>query len=318
MKKYESLKKVELHVHLDGSLNPERVSRWTRKDLREVEKLLILESKGDLEHYLEMFSYPISLLQTKTRLIDASEQLCIDLMNDGVIYAEIRFDPIAHLEKGLTIEEVVEYVLEGMKKTSLKCNLILCMKREREFEDNKKVIDVAKKFIKKGVVAIDLAGNEALYPLRNFKELFDYASEKDIPYVIHAGEAGDASEIKTAISYGATRIGHGVSAIKNFDVMEILKKKSIPLEICVTSNMALNLYGKYDEHPIARLIDSGVPVTINTDNRTVVGTTLTDEYNILNRHFGLNIVDFNRMNKCAIEHSFLSDDEKKELIKEFM
>ncbi len=318
MKKYESLKKVELHVHLDGSLNPERVSRWTRKDLKEVEKMLVLDERSDLGHYLEMFSYPISLLQTKTRLIDASEQLCLDLINDGVVYAEIRFDPMSHLEKGLTIEEVVEYVLEGMRKTSLKCNLILCMKREREFEDNKKVIDVAKKFIKKGVVAVDLAGNEALYPLKNFKELFEYASEKNVPYVIHAGEAGDASEIKTAIAYGASRIGHGISAIKSFEVMEKLKQKSIPLEICVTSNMALNLYDKYDEHPIARLVDSGVPVTINTDNRTVVGTTLTDEYNVLNRHFGLNIVDFNRMNRCAIEHAFLSEEEKKELIKEFM
>lgn len=318
MKKYESLKKVELHVHLDGSLNPERVSRWTRKDLREIEKLLVLDKRCDLGQYLEMFSYPIGLLQTKTRLIDAGEQLCRDLISDGVVYAEVRFDPNAHLEKGLTIDEVVEYVLEGMRKTNLKCNLILCMKRERDLDENKKVVNVAKKFIKKGVVAVDLAGDETLYPLRNFKELFLYASEKGVPYVIHAGETGDASEIKTAISFGAKRIGHGISAIKSFEVMEDLKQKSIPLEICITSNMALNLYHDYDEHPIARLIDSGVPVTINTDNRTFIGTTLTDEYNILNRHFGLNIVDFNRMNRCAIEHSFLSDDEKKELLKEFM
>ncbi len=315
MKKYESLKKVELHVHLDGSLNPERVSRWTRRDLKDVKKDLILDTKGNLGHYLEMFSYPISLLQTKTRLIDAGEALCNDLIEDGVIYAEIRFDPLSHIEKGLQIDEVVEYVLEGIRKTNLKCNLILCMKRERDEDSNKKVIDVAKRFITKGVVAIDLAGDEELYPLKNFKNLFEYAKEQDIPFVIHAGEAAGPEEIKTAISYGAKRIGHGISAIKSFEVMEKLKKKDIPLEVCVSSNMTLNLFDSYTLHPIARLIDSGVPVTINTDNRTVVNTTLTDEYNNLNKYFGLGVLDFNRMNTCAIEHSFLSREEKKELLK---
>ena len=154
MKKYESLKKVELHCHLDGSLNPLKVSKWTRKNVSDVEKQLILQNKGDLNSYLEHFAYPISLLQTKARLKDAAEQLCKDLLNDNVIYAEIRFDPLAHLKKGLNINEVIESVLEGMKLTSLKSKLILCMKRDRSESENKLVIETAKKYLKKGVCAI--------------------------------------------------------------------------------------------------------------------------------------------------------------------
>lgn len=317
MKKYESIKKVELHCHLDGSLNPDKVSRWTRKDIKDVEAALKLSGKSDLTQYLSMFEYPISLLQTKTRLKDASEQLCKDLLEENVIYAEIRFDPMSHLMKGLSISEVVEAVLEGINLTSLKANVILCMKRERDIEENKLIIDLARKYLGKGVVAIDLAGDESLYPLKNFKELFVYAKEMDVPFVIHAGEAGNHKEIDTAISYGATRIGHGIKAIKSFDTMEKLKKRNIPLEICLTSNMALDYFEKYSDHPVARLIDSGVLVTINTDNRTVVDTTLTDEYNYLNKYFGFTVKDFNQMNKTAIEHSFLSKEEKTDFIREF-
>lgn len=317
MKKYESLKKVELHCHLDGSLNPLKVSKWTRKDKAFVESKLVLKEKGSLTDYLKMFDYSIGLLQTKARLTDAAEQLCKDLIEDNCIYAEVRFDPAAHTKKGLTLQEVIEAVLEGIKKTKLKAKVILCMKRERTIEENKKIVDLAKKYAKKGVVAVDLAGDETITPLRKFKELFSYAKLQGVPFVIHAGETGDFKEIDTAIGFGAARIGHGVQAIKSFEVMEKLKKKDIPLEICVTSNMALDLFEKYEEHPISRLIDSGVAVTINTDNRTLVNTTLTDEYNMLNRHFGLTSKEFDELNRIAVLHSFLSDKEKKELLKEF-
>ena len=122
--------------------------------------------------------------------------------------------------------------------------------------------------------------------------------------------------IDSAISFGATRIGHGVKAITNFETMEKLKKNDIPIEVCITSNIDTGIYEDYVDHPIQRLIDSGVNVIISTDNRTLSNTTLTDEYNILNKIFGLTIKDFHDMNVSAIMHSFLSDKEKTELLKE--
>lgn len=314
MKKYENLKKVELHCHFDGSLSPALVSKWTKKSVSEIIDKLRLQRHGDLNEYLKMFDYPISLLQSKQRLKEAAQALCRDLIKDSVIYAEIRFDPLSHTKKDLSVKEVIDAVLEGINSTSLKAKLILCMKRERDDANNKIIIDVARKYLKKGVAAVDLSGSEIDYPLRKFKTLFQYAKEQDVPFVIHAGEVGDATEIKTAISYGASRIGHGVQAIKSFEVMEKLKELDIPLEICLTSNVHTRLYERYSDHPVMRLVDSGVKITINTDNRTISNTTLTDEYNLLNKYFGFNITDFVEMNKYAINHSFLSEKEKEEML----
>lgn len=317
MKKYESLKKVDLHCHLDGSLNLNQVSKWTRKNVGDVEKLLELQEKGNKEQYKECLAYPKTLLQTKMRLKDAAVQLCKDLESDYVIYAEVRLDPLSHISKGMNINDVISTVLEGFKESSLKVKLILCMKRDREFEENKIVIDAAKRYSKKGVVAVDLIGDECAYPTRSFKELFDYAKTVGIPFVIHAGEFGTAKDIDAAISFGASRIGHGVKAITSFETMEKLKKHNIPLEICLSSNVDSGLYEKYSDNPVQRLADSGVTVIACTDNRTLSNTTLTDEYNTLNRVFDFTIKELTDMNKLAIEHSFASDKEKAELLKEF-
>ncbi len=317
MKKYSNLKKVELHCHLDGSLSPTKVSKWTRKDIKTVEKSLIVKKPLDLQAYLEHFNYAINLLQTKTRLKEAAFELCKDMLHENVIYAEIRFDPVAHTKKGLTLKEIVESVLEGISSSNLKAKLILCMKRERDTEVNKSVIDIAKKYLKKGVAAVDLAGSEENYPTNLFKDLFTYAKEQEVPFVIHAGEAGTFKDIEDAINFGAKRIGHGVKAIKDFRTMETLKQKDIPLEVCLTSNIMTKTYDNFKEHPVRRLIDSGISVTINTDNRTLSYTTLTDEYNLLNKHFGFSTKEFNEMNKIAIKHAFLTDREKEELLKNF-
>lgn len=318
MKKYESLKKVDLHCHLEGSLNPVKVSKWTRKSVDEVENMLILGKAGDMENHESAMKYANSLLQTKARLKDAAAELCKDMKLENVVYAEIRLDPAAHLEKDLTLKDVVEATLEGLAMSTLKTKLILVMKRNYEFELNKSIIDIAKKYLKKGVCAVDMAGNFEDCSLKSLKELFVYAESVGVPVVIHAGCEGDAKDIDSALSLGARRIGHGIKAIKSFETMEKLKKLHVPLEICLTSNIATGIYGKYSEHPIARLIDSGVMVTINTDNRTINKTTITDEYILLNKYFSFTIKDFNEMNRVAIEHSFLSDKEKAELSKEFI
>lgn len=318
MKKYESLKKVDLHCHLEGSLNPVRVTRWTRKTSEEIESALILNKAGNMENFKEVSLYANSLLQTKARLKEAAQELCKDMKLDNVIYAEIRLDPVAHMEKDLTLKEVVEATLEGMASSTLKTRLILMIKRNYEFEVNKSVIDIAKKYLKKGVCAVDLGGPETSSSIRSMKELLNYATNLGVPFVVHAGENEDSKNIDAALSLGAKRIGHGLKAISSFETMEKLKKMDAPLDICLTANIATGLYTRYSDHPIQRLIDSGISVTINTDNRTINKTTLTDEYILLNKYFGFTIKDFNEMNRTAIEHSFLSDKEKQELLSQII
>ena len=310
----KNLKKIELHVHLDGSLSINSVKNKLNLDKESVEKLLIANDNcHDLNDYLEKFETPIKMLQTKNNLNEAAAELVDSLFADNVIYAEVRFAPNKHTTN-LSLEEVVEAVLEGLKNDKVKVNLLLCMMRGDSFEKNKKIIDLACKYQNRGVVGIDLAGAEKLYKTSDYEELFSYAKNLNIPFTIHAGEADGEESILSAINFGATRIGHGVRSIESEECLRLLKEKNILLEVCPTSNVQTNICSNIKSHPIKKIIDYGISVSINTDNRTVSNTSLNNEYELLTSSFNFSEEDFNRMNKDAIRHAFISDVEKQELI----
>ncbi|MCX4249351.1 MAG: adenosine deaminase [Bacilli bacterium] len=310
----KKIKKVELHVHLDGSLNINTISDILKIEKDEIKNKLIADKKcRDLNDYLQVFDLPIKVMQTKESLIRTSKDLIESFINDNVIYAEVRFAPNKHTTI-LTLDEIITSVLEGIKSLKVKVKLILCMMRGDDFSDNKKIIDLAYKYKDDGVVGIDLAGAEGLYKTSDYLPLFKYASSLNIPFTIHAGEADGIESINAAISAGATRIGHGVRAIESKECINKLKEKNILLEICPTSNIQTGIAPSMELHPIKKLYDSGVKVSINTDNRTVSNVTLNEEYEILVKAFDFTEEDFNRMNAEAIKHSFLSDRDKQELI----
>ena len=311
MNMLREIPKVELHVHLDGSVRYE-----TLKEFKNITKEDVMCSNcKNLEEYLTRFDLPIEIMQTKEVLTRVAKELVEDLKKDNVIYAEVRFAPILHT-KNLSLEEVVESVLEGLKDKDLKVNLILCMMRNSSFIENKKIIDLTFKYLNKGVVGIDLAGDEKNYKTKNFKDLFKIINDLKIPFTIHAGEGDGIDSILSAINFNTKRIGHGVRCIEDDKVINLIKEKNITLEICPTSNVDTNIC-EYKNHPIKRLYDKGVLVTINTDNRTVSNITLSDEYEKLSKYFGFKIEDLKKMNINAIKASFLSNVEKEKLIKIF-
>lgn len=310
----EKLKKVELHVHLDGSLSPKLVSKLMNISEKEAREKLIANKKvQDLNDYLDKFSLPVELMQSAHVLTSVAKDLVNSLIVDNVIYAEVRFAPNKHTTK-LSLENVIDAVLLGLKSKRVKVNLILCMMRGDSFEQNKKIIDLAHKYINYGVVGIDLAGAEGLYKTSDYAELFRYASSLNIPFTIHAGEAAGGASIMSAIDAGAKRIGHGVRAIESKDCLNILKDKDILLEVCPTSNIQTHVCNSIKNHPIKKLLDEGIAISVNTDNRTVSDTNLNHEYEILAKAFNLTEKDFNRMNVEAIKHAFISDFEKIKLI----
>lgn len=315
----ENLKKVELHLHLDGSVRPSTIASILTMDEQDVRKKVCTnKDTKDLKDYLSKFDLPISIMQTKENLIRISRELALDLKNDNVIYAEIRFAPLFHMKQGLTMDEVITSVLEGLKQVPIKTNLILCMMRGSSYEDNYKVIEAAYKFLNKGVVGIDLAGDEKNYPVNNYKDLFEIAKNKKIPFTIHAGEADDYRSIDNAIQLGAKRIGHGVRAIENNNTIKLIKENNITLEICPISNIDTKIYESIKDHPIKKLYDENINITISTDNRTVSNTTLNDAYKILQNTFNFTKEDFIKMNQNAIQASFISDKEKELLLKELI
>lgn len=307
--------KTELHLHLDGSVSIETAKRLSGKTEKEVKLLMIAPDKcKDLAEYLTKFDFPISLMQSRKNLMEISEELVNNLAKQNVIYAEIRFAPMFHTREGLSYEEVVEAVLAGLNKNQdVKTNLILCLMRGMGEEENFKTINVAKKYLNKGVCAIDLAGDEAHYPVEEYAQFFTKAKELGIPYTIHSGEVGPASEVRRSIELGATRIGHGIHSIDDLNVIELVKDERILLEICPTSNVQTNAVSDFKSHPIKRLFDSGIMLSLNTDNSTVSNVSLTEEYEKVEEEFGFTEKDFEKMNIYALEKAFLSLDEKENL-----
>lgn len=314
----ENMPKVELHVHLDGSLDIDLAKRLSLLDDDEIINNMIAKDKCiDLNDYLTKFSFPCSLMQSKNNLIKVAEALGKNFEKENVIYAEVRFAPLKHTLEGLSLDDVVTSVIEGFSNCKTNVNLILCMMRNDTFSDNLKVVDLAEKYLGNGVVALDLAGAEALYPTADFAELFSIVKSKNIPFTIHAGEADGISSINAAIDIGTMRIGHGIRCLEDNETVNLIKEKEILLEVCPTSNVQTNVVDKISNHPIGKLKDMGIKVCINTDNRTVSNTTLSKEYKLLQDELGFTFDDLVQCNVNAINGSFLSKEEKRYLLQKY-
>lgn len=311
--KIHEMKKTVLHLHLDGSLRPETVKNWLceegiHSELHVIkEKLMVSKDCRNLNQYLEKFDLPIKLLQTEEHIRQATFELYEDLAMQNVNYAEVRFAPSLHLNNGLNYTQVVESAISGMNKAknkySINGNLILCCMRGNDnLEKNIETVKIAKQYLGKGVCAIDLAGAESLFPTKNFEDIFKLAQELNIPFTIHAGESDGPESIKNALKFGAKRIGHGIRCIEDKELMQELKNKKILLEICPTSNLQTQaVTGKY---PLEEIYNSGILVSINTDNNTVSNTDIEQEYNWVLENTNLTLEDLIKMNKNAEEAIF--------------
>ena len=313
---YKKYAIVDLHLHLDGSLSAKAIIEVAQKegiklpgeDEEELNKyLMVPENCQSLNEYLERFALPNLVLQTKFGLETCTLDLLKRLAEDGLKYVEIRMAPQLSTDKGLSQEEVVDTLVKTMGKAAnfgISSNLILCMMRGDNLkEKNLETIKGAKKFLGHGVVAMDLAGAEGLFPNEMFDEEFKLIKKFNIPLTIHAGEAAGANSVKSALKYGAVRIGHGIHSVEDEDVLNELKKKNIYLEVCPKSNLDTKTISKYDELPLKEFEKRGIKVTINTDDMTVSNTTLKQEYETLAK-MGFEEKDLKQFAKNSIEASF--------------
>ena len=314
---------VELHLHLDGALSIDsckKLAKIQNIDIPgddEISKMMVVsDGCRDLNEFLTKFDFALSLLQTSDGIMHAVKNLEDELIEQGIIYAEIRFAPQLHTSKGLTQDEVVASAIEGLNSSKLRSNLILCcMRGDDNHDENMETVRIAKKYLGKGVCAIDLAGAEALYPTSDFEDIFIYAKELGVPYTIHAGEADGPSSVYDAIFFGAKRIGHGVRAVEDSKLVDIIFEQGITLEMCPTSNICTSIYNKISDIPIKKFMDKGIRVTINTDDPTVCNTKLKDELKLVANAFELTYDDILKLQLNAIEASFASKEVKDEVIK---
>ena len=304
--------KVELHLHLDGAVSINLLEKFSGYSSSEIEKMVVSHNDLQLSDYLEHFNFVNKYLQTKENLYLASLNLGKKLLSENVIYAEVRFAPVDHTKEGLTLDKVVESVISGLKDSGLKNNLILCMRRGESLSYNKQVIDIANRYLGNGVVAVDLVGDEEHFPFKDYEYLFKLCKYAAIPTTIHAGET-NKRDIKDVISY-TKRIGHGIKIFDDNELIELVKKNNILLEVCPNSNIDTKNILNYDVHPIRKLYQEGVMVCINTDNPVISDISLTEEYLNLMKYLNFTYDDFVKMNINAINGAFLSDNEKQELI----
>ena len=313
---------IDLHLHLDGSM-PLRTARKlaamqgiTIPDSDEELKAMmsLTEDCKDLNDYLSRFDLACSLLHTHEALCTCTYDLLCELHSQGLIYAEIRFAPQKSCDKGLSQRQAVEAVLEGIQRAPIPCGLIVSMMRGNDtYSANLETVRIAKEFLGRGVVAIDLAGAEGLFPTSDFEYAFSEARKYNIPIIIHAGEAAGADSVWEAIQAGAVRIGHGVRGLEDQRVIDELIARDITLELCPTSNIDTGIYHSYDEYPLRRLIDAGVKVCVNTDDMTVSNTTLQKEWNHLIDTFQLHEFEIGHMLLNSVNASFAPSSLKQQL-----
>ena len=313
---------IELHAHLDGCIDLKlakelakisRISLPSNDDKILSDILTVSKNCRDLNDFLKCFELPLSLLQTKDALSHAVYSISESMRNKNVVYSELRFAPQLHTKKGLSQEETVRAALEGVKKCNIPVNLILCLMRSDNNEkENYETLNTAKKYITScgGVVALDLAGAEALYPTANFKELFLTAKKDNIPFTIHAGEAAGDESVKAAIEFGAKRIGHGVRISR--ETAELIKNKDIALEMCPTSNVLTKAVPKIEQHPVLDFLNMGLKVTVNTDDPAIENTTIKKEFERI-IPLGLNENKAKKLYYNAADSAFTTHDMKEHL-----
>ena len=307
-----SMPKVELHCHLDGSLSKEFLMQTLQLST------LDMHTIQSLAEYLTCFDLPVSALQEKEHIRDAVVDVVRQAAAENVRYMEIRFAPMLSVNSHLDLENVVQAAVYGCQKAfdryGVFTNLILCAMRHHSPQQNHLVVRCAREFLGNGVCALDLAGDEAGHPNEEFEALFEEARRMEVPVTIHSGECGSARNVALALQYGARRIGHGIAAIKDPALLEACCNAHIGFELCPTSNFQTKAATELDAYPLHAFLDFGLLATINTDNRTVSHTTLTDEYTFALEKLHIEKEDLRTLYKNSVEISFASDSVKHQLL----
>ncbi len=327
MTNFKKVPKVELHCHLDGSVRPETILELAKQDNIELPTYNLEDLKSylqvpddcpSLKVYLERFALPNAVMQTTDNIYRVTSELLADVAHDGVKYIEIRFAPRLHMAKGLSFDEIVQSVLnaihEAPQKHGIHAGLILCCMRHEDVKYSIEVVEAGRKFLGKGVVAVDLAGNEHDFPPELHKEAFDLAKEYGYHITIHAGETGIGENVEKSIQLlHAERIGHGLFCKDVPSSYNLVKSQQIPLEVCPISNLHTKAIATYGDHPIDAFYKDGLFVTVNTDNMTVSNITLTGEFERLNKHFDYDEDIFKEIYLKSVEASFATSEVKKHL-----
>lgn len=312
------LPKVELHCHLDGSLPPELMRDYLAAQhlCREGEavRFSVSEDCRSLADYLAAFQLPVRCLQTEEAISGFLRGLLREAGKENVFYLEVRFSPKLLRQGGLTYEQVFSAIAagkaEGERESGVRSGVIVCAMREDSVETNLEMLEAALPWYPTLVSALDLAGAEAIHSTREQRAFFDRAREEGIPFTIHSGETGRVDNLQDALDYGAARVGHGIALQKSPELLSAYASVGIGVELCPLSNLQTKAVERWEDYPLQRFLAAGLPVSVNTDNRTVSDTTLTEELERLAAHCGMTAEQAVGLMRSANEMSFATGEVK--------
>lgn len=335
MTSYQMLPKVVLHDHLDGGLRPGTVLELAAEigydlspaaDEPSLAQWFHQGGAASLEAYLDAFRHTVGVMQTPEALRRVAFEAIADHAQHGVVYAEVRFAPSLHTRAGMSREDAVTAVLEGLSAARQQLGVPsgLIVDALRQDGDSTEVATAAARFAGRGVVGFDLAGRERGNPASNHAEACRIASEAGLHLTIHAGEGDGVASIADALAVGAERIGHGVRIIEDTSatggritamgpVATDLLERAVPLEVCPTSNLHTGMFPSPSLHPVGLLHRAGFAVTLNTDNRLMSGISMTDEFALVVEHQGFSVADLEAVTLRAIDAAFCSDSLRAEI-----
>lgn len=329
------LPKVALHDHLDGGPRPETVVELAAEvghalpttDAEELGRWFYeAADSGSLVRYLETFDHTVAVMQTAEGLRRVAKEFVLDQAADGVIYAEARWAPEQHLAGGLSLDDTVEAVRDGLADGMAEARSLPGVGRHiearqlltgmRHTDNSRAIAELLVRHRDDLAVGFDIAGGEAGNPPARHLAAFRYLREHNMPYTIHAGEAAGVESIHEAVqTCGALRLGHGVRIVDDIqqadgepvigDFAAFIRDRQVPLELCVTSNLQTGVANTVAEHPIDLLYRLGFAVTVNCDNRLMSGTTMSREFSLLVEHFGWTADDITRVTETALDEAFV-------------
>lgn len=321
---FVSLPKTDLHVHLDGSLRPQTILDLGHEqgvDLPAATPQGILDAVGagsnfgSLVEYLRGFALTLSVMQREDALERCAFELAEDAHRENVHYMEVRYAPMLHTQKGLSTTKVVEAVLSGLRAAreqfGIKSNVILCGIRNISAESSYEMAELAVAYKGRGVVGFDLAGAEANFPAKAHHRAFNLVHDNNINCTIHAGEAYGHTSIHQALhDCGAHRIGHGCRLRENGDLLHYVNDHRIPLECCPSSNVQTGAVTSLKAHPLKLYFDLGVRVTINTDNRLITNTSVSEELYRVHKEMRVPFADIKKIVTAGFKSAFMPFHDK--------
>jgi adenosine deaminase len=307
--------KVELHVHLEGSIAPQtlfELAQQNRVDIpvrtvAELERLFCFRNFGD---FLNVFMSLARAIVTGEDFARLAYELGSDLARQQVRYAEVMISPMQYINRGMDLAEALEGASAGFarveRETGTVIKLALDYGRQYAPENAWQVLEIARAAMPIGVVGWSIGGNEIGFPPEPFAEVFAAARKAGLGLMAHAGEVVGPPSIWGAVdALGATRIGHGIHCVGDQQLIEHLREQQIVLDICPSSNVLTGAVASWEEHPLRQLFDAGVPVTVNSDDPTFFATTLTDEYRRVAGRFGFTADELVTMVRTATQAAFL-------------